>query len=80
MPKHETEKQRRWSFAAEARGELPKGTARRWAEESTREKDKERHVMAKRRKKKGHRICTKCGLRHARGACKVTRKTGKIWG
>jgi len=34
MPIPETAKQRRWSFAAEARGELPPGTAKRWAEET----------------------------------------------
>ena len=30
----ESARQRRWSFAAEARGELPKGTAKRWARET----------------------------------------------
>jgi len=34
MPVPESPRQRRWSFAAEARGELPKGTARRWARET----------------------------------------------
>lgn len=34
MPIPETPRQRRWSFAAEARGELPKGTARKWARET----------------------------------------------
>jgi hypothetical protein len=36
MPVPETARQRRWSFAAEARGELPPGTARRWARETKR--------------------------------------------
>lgn len=34
MPIPETARQRRWSFAAERRGELPKGTAKRWARET----------------------------------------------
>ena len=34
MPVPETAKQRRWSFAAERRGGLPRGTAKRWAEET----------------------------------------------
>jgi hypothetical protein len=34
MPVPETERQKRWSFAAEARGELPAGTAEKWAHET----------------------------------------------
>jgi len=30
--------QQRWMFAAEARNELPKGTARRWAKETKKQK------------------------------------------
>lgn len=32
--------QRRWMFAAEARGEVPKGTARRWARETKKQHKK----------------------------------------
>ena len=42
-----SEAQRRWMFAAESRGELPKGTAKRWAHETGNKKLPER----KRKKK-----------------------------
>lgn len=34
MSPFRSKRQARWMFAAEARGELPKGTAERWAEET----------------------------------------------
>jgi hypothetical protein len=52
MPIPETARQRRWSFAAEKRGEIPKGSARRWAHES------KRYCEKCRKSKTG--ICNKC--------------------
>jgi len=57
MPIPESPKQRRWSFAAERRGELPKGTAKKWAEETKR--------YCKRHKRAGR--CVEC----ERGRCKL---------
>ena len=73
MPRRETARQRRWSFAAEARGELPKGTALRWARESRANVEKERRNMARRKKMKKV-LCTRCGKTHRRGACPMNGK------
>lgn len=45
-----SKKQQRWMFAAEARGELPPGTAQRWAEETPDLKDLPEQVAASRSK------------------------------
>lgn len=39
--------QQKWMFAAEARGELPKGTAKRWADHTKDIKDLPEHVEKK---------------------------------
>jgi len=39
--------QQKWMFAAEARGELPKGTAERWAHETKSIKSLPEHKAAK---------------------------------
>lgn len=43
--------QQRWMFAAEARGELPKGTAREWADHTPNIKDLPERIKKKKRKK-----------------------------
>jgi len=50
--------QQKWMFAAEARGEVPKGTARRWAHETPNIKNlpkykAARDLVAARRRQRG---------------------------
>lgn len=47
----QSKKQQRWMFAAEDRGELPKGTARRWAHETPNMKKLPEKVSDKKDKK-----------------------------
>lgn len=63
MPVPETDRQRRWSFAAERRGELPKGTAKRWARETKK--------YCKRCK--GGECACKCKHKANRGTCLLGR-------
>jgi hypothetical protein len=80
MPKRETPRQRRWSFAAEARGELPRGTALRWARETKR--TERRETMAKKRRKHhgpkaSHKVCSTCGTVYRRNKGHTCKGSGK---
>jgi len=46
MP-YKSEAQRRFMYAAESRGDVPKGTAARWSEETPKGKDLPEYVKAK---------------------------------
>jgi hypothetical protein len=43
-----SKKQLRWAYAAESRGEVPKGTARRWSKRVSRRKGAGRQPYARR--------------------------------
>lgn len=61
--------QQRWMFAAEARGEVPPGTAERWAHETPNLKNLPERVGRKnrRRKRRGEAEMASAAIRKAAG-------------